>query len=291
MIFLWVATDRAQNCAIIIDDAQNLDRGSLELVRMISNLETDGQKLVQILLVGQPELITALSCRELRQLRSRIIIRKTVAPLTPDELRTYVSFKLSLAGSRGRVGITHGAYRRLYSHSGGNFRVLNTLMDRCLYVLCDRDSPRIDSRCVNMAYGDLFAPPRPLRRRALAWATAALVPLMFCAAAWMIHDWISPIAGADEGVSGQYYHVPAIESPIAAHFPGLENRPVASVDREPDPARPMADTAIVKFLSHYGLERYGADLQLAIHEGSLDQLGQKMLRRKRLPTGAADIPC
>ena len=80
--FLLEQNYEGKNCAIIIDDAQNLSTESLELIRMISNLEADHQKLVQILLIGQPELLDKLESQDLRQLKSRIIINKKVAPLS-----------------------------------------------------------------------------------------------------------------------------------------------------------------------------------------------------------------
>jgi general secretion pathway protein A len=85
--FLIDQAKQGKNCVIIIDDAQNLSTKNLELIRMISNLETNRQKLVQILLVGQPELLSKLDSLELRQLKSRIIITEEAHPLTHEELK------------------------------------------------------------------------------------------------------------------------------------------------------------------------------------------------------------
>jgi len=106
--FLLAQNRKGKNCVIIIDDAQNLDNNSLELMRMISNLETDTQKLVQILLIGQPELAEKLNSKELRQIKSRIIINKKVGPLQLKEMQDYLQFKLSVCGSYGQVVITKG---------------------------------------------------------------------------------------------------------------------------------------------------------------------------------------
>jgi general secretion pathway protein A len=119
--FLVVQHSSGFNCAIIIDDAQNLDRESLELVRMISNLEVDQQKIVQILLVGQTELEESLNRRAMRQLNSRIVIRKEARPLSRDELCDYIAFKLSTSGNQGRILLTAKAYRRIFSLTKGNF--------------------------------------------------------------------------------------------------------------------------------------------------------------------------
>ncbi|RZB35393.1 MAG: hypothetical protein SRB2_03191 [Desulfobacteraceae bacterium Eth-SRB2] len=134
MIFYWNKNRRGKNCAIIIDDAQNLSIKSLELVRMISNLETDQQKLVQILLVGQTELMDTLNSQKLRQLKSRIVISKEVRALTREELRNYLFFKLNMAGNRGRITFQEAAIKKIYQFTKGNLRQLNILMGRCFYV-------------------------------------------------------------------------------------------------------------------------------------------------------------
>jgi general secretion pathway protein A len=153
--FLMERNRNKKNCTIIVDDAQNLDHKSLELLRMISNLETGGKKLVQILLVGQPELMTLLDSQELRQLKSRIYIQKEVKSLTPEELKDYLYFKLNLAGNRGQIRIHRTALNKIYKLSKGNFRRVNLLMDRCLYVAFLHDTKEITGRIAVEAYKDL----------------------------------------------------------------------------------------------------------------------------------------
>ena len=122
------------NCVIVIDDAQQLSIESLELLRQVSNLETDSEKLVQILLFGQPELDAKLKTHELRQLASRIALRHFVTPYSLLETSQYVQFKLAHAGGQGRLPLTASAYRLLQRLSNGNPRQINFLMDRCLYA-------------------------------------------------------------------------------------------------------------------------------------------------------------
>ena len=166
-----------KNCAIIIDDAQNLDYKSLELLRMISNLETDGKKLVQILLVGQPELMALLESEELRQLKSRIFIQAEVKSLTPEELKDYLSFKLNLAGNRGRIRIQNTALKKIYKLSQGNFRQVNLLMDRCLYVAFLHDTKEIAGRIVTEAYMDLHPKKLKLLKKPLILTAFVLLTL------------------------------------------------------------------------------------------------------------------
>jgi general secretion pathway protein A len=153
--FLLDQNRDGKNCAILIDDAQNLNNSSLELVRMISNLEIDQQKLVQILLVGQPELLDKLESPELRQLKSRIIISQEVRPLTEEELKNYILFKLNAAGSVGKTGVDQKAVRKIHKLTGGNLRQINKMMDRCLYVAFLHHTTEISSRVVEEARKDL----------------------------------------------------------------------------------------------------------------------------------------
>ena len=153
--FLIDQTKQGKNCVIIVDDAQNLSIKNLELIRMISNLETNRQKLVQILLVGQPELLSKLDSLELRQLKSRIIITEEAHPLNHEELKNYILFKLNAAGNQGTIVITSGAYKKINKYSHGNFRKVNVLMYRCLYVAFLQNSTNIDESVVNIAEKDL----------------------------------------------------------------------------------------------------------------------------------------
>lgn len=166
-----------KNCTIIIDDAQNLDHKSLELLRMISNLETGGKKLVQILLVGQPELMALLDSEELRQLKSRIFIQAEVKSLTPEELKDYLSFKLNLAGNRGQIRIQKTALTRLYRLSKGNFRQVNLLMDRCLYVAFLHDTKEITGKIVTEAYMDLHPKKLTLFKKPLILTASMILVL------------------------------------------------------------------------------------------------------------------
>lgn len=154
--FLLDQNQEGNNCAILIDDAQNLNNSSLELVRMISNLEIDQQKLVQILLVGQPELLDKLDTPELRQLKSRIIISQEARPLNEEELKNYILFKLNAAGSVGKTSVDQKAVRKIHKLTGGNLRQINKIMDRCLYVAFLHNTTEISPDVVEEAREDLL---------------------------------------------------------------------------------------------------------------------------------------
>ncbi|MFO7618133.1 MAG: AAA family ATPase, partial [Thermoplasmata archaeon] len=124
---------RHQNPVLIIDEAQNLAAEVLEELRLLSNLETDQQKLIQIVLVGQPELATMLTRHDLRQLRQRIPGVLQMKNLQPGEVEEYIRFRLHTAGSpNGRPAFTPEASGAIYEYSEGIPRLINTLCDRVL---------------------------------------------------------------------------------------------------------------------------------------------------------------
>ncbi|WP_461210034.1 AAA family ATPase [Desulfocurvus sp. DL9XJH121] len=121
-----------KNCAIIVDEAHNLSLPAMEALRMLSNLEVSGRKLVQILLVGQPELKERLDEQKLRQLRSRISIFKDLRAFDLEETGRYVNFKLSSASSQFRL--TGAPLKLLFRATCGNTRMINLIMERALYA-------------------------------------------------------------------------------------------------------------------------------------------------------------
>jgi len=116
---------------VIVDEAQNLPHETLEELRILSNLETESMKLLQIVLLGQPELEEKLSSPRLRQLRQRITVLVRLRNFTPEETKAYVDYRIARAGS-GNIRIQPGVYRKLYRYSSGIPRVINILMERAL---------------------------------------------------------------------------------------------------------------------------------------------------------------
>ncbi|GAB4090415.1 AAA family ATPase [Hydrogenophaga soli] len=140
---------------LVIDDAQNLTVASLELVRLLCNLETGQEKLLQILLVGQPELESTLAEPDMRQLRSRIVKHARLRGLTPDEVGRYFDFRMNAAGGSGRLTLTREAIRLLHRCTDGNLRQMHLLLDRCLYGLAARRQSRIDPALIHRALADV----------------------------------------------------------------------------------------------------------------------------------------
>lgn len=121
-----------RNTVLIIDEAQNLDAATLEEVRLLSNLETDTAKLMQIVLTGQPELIRKLSSPQLRQLRQRIAIEHHMEPLTPDQIQPYLAHRIEVAGGRYEEIFAPGVETVFYWFSQGCPRLISLLADRVL---------------------------------------------------------------------------------------------------------------------------------------------------------------
>lgn len=130
--FLIEELARGNNVVLIIDEAQNLKNSILEEIRMLSNLETDKEKLFQIILVGQPELRNKLCSPNLKQLRQRISVRFHITALERDEIEQYIYHRLTVAGSNGQIVFTPDSIDYIYRFSGGIPRIINTVCDKAL---------------------------------------------------------------------------------------------------------------------------------------------------------------
>ncbi|OGX38796.1 MAG: hypothetical protein A3D87_05355 [Omnitrophica WOR_2 bacterium RIFCSPHIGHO2_02_FULL_50_17] len=134
--FLLEQTIQGHNVAIIVDEAQNLGIKQLEQIRLLSNLETEKEKLLQIVLVGQPELCEKLKLSSLRQLNQRVTVRYHIMPLNRSELEEYIQHRLKIAqradNSKPNVHFTSGAMDLIYQKSNGTPRMVNILCDRAL---------------------------------------------------------------------------------------------------------------------------------------------------------------
>ncbi len=130
--FLLEQLRAGMNTVLIIDEAQNLDPILLEEVRLLSNLETDTEKLLQIVLTGQPELRQKLAHPSLRQLRQRVAIEHHIQPLGPGDVMHYLAHRIHVAGGRFEDVFAPGAESTFYHFSGGCPRLLSLLADRVL---------------------------------------------------------------------------------------------------------------------------------------------------------------
>jgi len=130
--FLILQKTRRKKVLLLIDEAQNLSKNVLEQLRLLSNLETSKEKLLQIILVGQPELSDLLDSHELRQLGQRITLRYHLSPLTPEESVDYIQYRIDIASQKSGLKFDRAAYRAIYKYSRGIPRVINIACDRVL---------------------------------------------------------------------------------------------------------------------------------------------------------------
>jgi general secretion pathway protein A len=153
--FLLEQVHNERESVLIIDEAQDLTNDLLEQVRLLSNLETDDRKLLQIILMGQPELRDRLNDPRLRQLRQRITVRYHLRSLRFGELRQYVQHRLQVSGANGSVWFSAPALWRIYSYSRGIPRLVNAVCDKCLLAGYVRQVDRIGFQMVRMAIREL----------------------------------------------------------------------------------------------------------------------------------------
>jgi general secretion pathway protein A len=184
--FLLAAYAQGLRVVVLIDEAQNLPADTLEQVRLLTNLETDTQKLLQILLLGQPELRSLLSKPELRQLAQRITARYHLAPLDAKETDAYLRHRWRVAGGT-RFPFDSKAVARLHARSGGVPRLLNVIAERALLAGYARDAVGIDAKLIDLAADEVLPPAMQShhwRWLAVAAGVAAIATLGFAAVQW-----------------------------------------------------------------------------------------------------------
>jgi len=161
---------------LIVDEAQNLSHGTLEQIRLLSNLETSSEKLIQILLLGQPELDAKLDSHRLRQLRQRISVRWMLKPLSAKDTRRYVMHRLQVAAGMSRDIFSQSALRLVHRYTHGTPRLINVLCDRALLLGYAESEATISARTVREAAREIPDARRSLMAmQSWRWVAAAAV--------------------------------------------------------------------------------------------------------------------
>jgi general secretion pathway protein A len=224
---LLEAHSKGRRVVVIVDEAQNLTPETLEQVRLLTNLETASQKLLQIILIGQPELREVLARVELRQLAQRITGRYHLDPLSRAETASYVNHRLKVAGNASGEVFSPAALREVHRLSNGIPRIINVVCDRALLGAFTQEQHRIGPSLVRAAagevYGSSFSPPW---MKLLIGASGAVAVLGLALGIWLL----LPTAGEDNAV--------AAAEPQAA-TPAVEIEPAAAPAPQP-PAAPVA---------------------------------------------------
>jgi general secretion pathway protein A len=162
------------NAVLIIDEAQNLSHEVLEQIRMLSNLETAKEKLIQIVLVGQPELHGVLSAPSLRQLDERVMVRYDLRHLAFNDIRRYIEHRVEVAGGNGNVHFTEGAVKNIYSCSKGNPRRINNLCDRALLISFALEKHDVSKGIIKKAVRELYGDSTFITGWGVRWKQASL---------------------------------------------------------------------------------------------------------------------
>jgi general secretion pathway protein A len=153
--FLLWQVEQRKDAVLIIDEAQDLTEELLEQIRLLSNLETDDRKLLQIVLLGQPELRDRLNSPRLRQLRQRITVRYHLRPLSRAELSRYIRHRLEVSGAKGAPRFTQPALWRIYRYSRGIPRLVNAVCDKALLAGFINHTECLDYRVIGVAIREL----------------------------------------------------------------------------------------------------------------------------------------
>lgn len=170
--FLLKERKKGHRVVVMIDEAQDLDPMVLEQLRLLSNLETDTEKLIQIVLIGQPELDKLLAREELRQLRQRITIKWELLPLNLEETQRYIQHRLNVALGKGKVNFTRSSTEKIFRYSEGIPRMINVLADRALLIAYTMNTKKIGSRIIRLAAKDIGGFSAPTTGLQNFWKTA-----------------------------------------------------------------------------------------------------------------------
>ena len=226
------AHERGRRTVLIIDEAQNLGTEALEQVRLLTNLETTKQKLLQVILIGQPELATALEQPALRQLAQRITARYHLDALSAHETSAYIAHRLGVAGRHDTV-FRAGALREVHRLTRGVPRLINVVCDRALLGAYAADRTTIDSATVRKAAGEVFGRRQGRRYVGAAAAAAALVLLALLAG---VLFW-PPLRDVRRfaRLASDTYDRPPIQSTVTTPAPEASVAPALSTALPPPP--------------------------------------------------------
>jgi general secretion pathway protein A len=256
--YLLDAHARGRHTVLIIDEAQNLSAEVLEQMRLLTNLETNERKLLQIILLGQPELGLMLERPELRQLSQRVVARYHLGPLSRSEVAAYVRHRLEISGAQRQL-FPAALMGRVYRLSGGVPRVINVLCDRALLGTYVQGRERVDRRTLAQAAREVFHQPQ--RRSLLRPLLAALVLVLFGVLAM---KWYQLELGGAETASVPVALAKPVAHPIAA---AAANQSAAKQPKPTPPAdalewpenQALADSSALAYAALF--RAWGADYQ------------------------------
>lgn len=289
--YLLRSHSEGRRVVLVVDEAQNLDPAVLEQVRLLTNLETETRKLLQIILIGQPELRELLSRNELRQLSQRVTGRYHLDPLERDESAAYLRHRLRIAGATREI-FSPGALRTLHRRAGGIPRLMNVIADRALLGAFTQDRHLVSARLVNRAADEVFG--RTATPRWVPWAAVGGSAALLVVAAITLWQWSYARAATPTALRAA--HVGPTASPPTAALTPPEPAPApASASAAKAPllgdlldkfqAQTDTDTAFTQLFALWGAQYVPGTvdpcaqatqkgLECLVQRGSLAQLRQ-----------------
>lgn len=218
---------------LVVDEAQNLSRDVLEQVRLLTNLETAKQKLLQIILIGQPELRDLLAREDLRQLAQRITGRYHLEPLSRDETAQYIEHRLRVAGALGEV-FDSAAKREVFRLTEGVPRLINVICDRALLGAYSKETRRVTRRLVRRAAAEIKGIPytSPLLRLAIPVIGGVAIAVIVASLWPLLEQRSDPVPAAPASAATAAENDPA---PVAAEQPDVVAGPQAEAAPGPSP--------------------------------------------------------
>lgn len=206
--------ERGRKTVLMIDEAQHLDFDVLEQIRLLTNLETNDEKLLQIILIGQPELTDKLSRPELRQLNQRITARYNLQPLNLQETTAYIRHRLEVAGLRGGVSLFESAaVKQIHSLTRGIPRLINVLCDRALLGAYGQQRSRVNKKLIAEAAAEVFGDKAAAPSVQGSAGKRLLLVLLIAVASAAAGYWVSQSDVAENNASAR---VPASDLPAGS---------------------------------------------------------------------------
>jgi general secretion pathway protein A len=217
--FLLEERKKSHRVVVIIDEAQDLLPSVLEQLRLLSNLETETEKLIQIVLIGQPELDKVLAEEGLRQLKQRITIQWELLPLNLEETRGYIQHRLNVALGKGKVELTRSGTELVYRYAKGIPRMINVISDRALLIAYTQNTKTINCNIIRRAVRDIGGLKPTVSWVSMFWKIGAPIVALIGLIFFIIHDFALPDLKSNP--KGEK-NIPKIiqENPVTPSTPG-----------------------------------------------------------------------
>lgn len=243
--YLLESHGKGHNTILIIDEAQNLDAEVLEQLRLLTNLETNEKKLLQLILLGQPELNELLDRQDLRQLAQRITARYHLQPLTLDEAEHYVMHRLTVAGYSGEL-FPKDTLKLIQNASGGIPRLINVICDRCLLGVYSANARAVDTNIAKQAIAEIKGSRRDRKSPASRWLLPLLGGLTVLAAllaGYFLLPQGEPSPAATAPAAQQQGNVTVQRNTLLWQLAALKGAALAASARE-DPCAALQENAL-----------------------------------------------